>query len=317
MMKRTIIYVFGPRRLGAKYFSNELLDLHEGGWLKIGQTACEKNTDKWICAIERINQEARTGIPEVCQLYDVFEYPWMNSNVDDEIRSLLTDDVYTLESSKLHNKEVEKYEIKAGREFVYGVTRNQVLNAVAKFERNLILQNYEKDHFKELMTLIKNNNAIDEVPLEPNESNDISEIKDSRSDWCNQFWDKVLSGLNGKIKDHINNPKGRPYIFINSKTSSLSYSIGYSVRYNLTIVEVMTSTGETGRDKVDSFIHENNIIASIPGLKLKQGAKNKNKWAWSISDSFDKPEEELVKWFVDNTILFYNTFEPINSQQED
>lgn len=315
-MKRTIVYVFGPRRLASRYFSNDIMDLEEGGWLKIGKTTCEDGKDKWDSAIGRIYQEVRTGIPEVCQLFDVFEYPLMNGNVDDEIRTLLTDDVYILENSKAHNKEVEKYEIKAGREFVYGVKRNQVLNAIAKFERNLILQNYGKGHFDDLMTLIKNN-AVDEVPFEPNENNDTTDVKDSKSDWCNQLWDWVVSELEGKIKEHINNPKGRPYIFINSKNSSLSYSIGYSVRYNLTTVEVLTTNGESGRDKVDSFIRENNILTSIPGLKRKQGAKNKDKWAWSISDSFDKPDDELAKWFVEKILLFYRIFERINMPQED
>ena len=32
-MKRTIIYVFGPKRLGAKYFANEEMTQQEGGWL--------------------------------------------------------------------------------------------------------------------------------------------------------------------------------------------------------------------------------------------------------------------------------------------
>ena len=127
-MKRTLIYVFGPKRLSSHYFSNTELKQEDGGWLKIGQTSeTDDCKDMWDCAMERINQEVRTGIPEVCQLFDVFEYPEMSGNVDDRIRNLLTNDMYCLECSKLHNQSVEKYEIKAGREFVYGVTRSQIL----------------------------------------------------------------------------------------------------------------------------------------------------------------------------------------------
>ena len=65
-MKRTIIYVFGPKRLSPQYFSNTELSQQEGGWLKIGQTSEENdNIDKWKSAMARINQEVRTGIPEV------------------------------------------------------------------------------------------------------------------------------------------------------------------------------------------------------------------------------------------------------------
>lgn len=55
-MKRTIIYVFGPKRLSPQYSSNTELKLQEGGWLKIGQTSEENdNIDKWESAMVRIN----------------------------------------------------------------------------------------------------------------------------------------------------------------------------------------------------------------------------------------------------------------------
>lgn len=38
-MKRTIIYVFGPKRLASLYFSNKELEQKSGGWLKIGLTS--------------------------------------------------------------------------------------------------------------------------------------------------------------------------------------------------------------------------------------------------------------------------------------
>ena len=133
-MKRTIIYVFGPKRLSSHYISNIELNREDGGWLKIGQTSeDDDNKDKLDSAMERINQESRTGIPEVCQLFDVFEYPELSGKVDDRIRNILTNELYSLECSKVHNQGLNKYEIKAGCEFVYGVTRNQLLYAIDKF----------------------------------------------------------------------------------------------------------------------------------------------------------------------------------------
>ena len=75
-MKRTLIYVFGPKRLFSQYFSNAEFKQQDGGWLKIGQTSeTDDSKDKWACAMGRSNQETRTGIPEVCQLFGVCEYP--------------------------------------------------------------------------------------------------------------------------------------------------------------------------------------------------------------------------------------------------
>ena len=316
-MKRTIIYVFGPKRLSPQYSSNTELKLQEGGWLKIGQTSEENdNIDKWKSAMVRINQEVRTGIPEVCQLFEVFEYPDQMGNTDDNIRSLLTDDIYNLECSKVHNQNIEKYEIRAGREFVYGVTRSQVLNAIAKFERNLILDNYGKEGFDNLMQMIKDNNSGDS-PLEINQDIDPSaEIStNKKSEWCDNLWNSVIDKIKSTIGSSISNPKGRPYINFNSpRRKDFFYDCGYSVRYGITTVTISTLNGEDAKTQMDEFIAKNDVLTQLPDLKLKQGTKQKNKWAWLITDTLDKTDDELVNWFADTILKFYSIFENIEGQ---
>lgn len=316
-MKRTIIYVFGPKRLSPQYSSNTELKLQEGGWLKIGQTSEENdNIDKWESAMVRINQEVRTGIPEVCQLFEVFEYPEQTGNTDDAIRSLLTDDIYNLECSKVHNQNIDKYEIRAGREFVYGVTRSQVLNAIAKFERNLILDNYGKEGFDNLMQMIKDNNSGDS-PLEINQDIDPSaEIStNKKSEWCDNLWNSVIDKIKSTIGSSISNPKGRPYINFNSpRRKDFFYDCGYSVRYGITTVTISTLNGEDAKTQMDEFIAKNDVLTQLPDLKLKQGTKQKNKWAWLITDTLDKTDDKLVNWFADTILKFYSIFENIEGQ---
>lgn len=316
-MKRTIIYVFGPKRLTPQYSSNTELKLQEGGWLKIGQTSEENdNIDKWESAMARIYKEARTGIPEVCQLFEVFEYPEQPGRTDDIIRSLLTDDIYNLECSKVHNQNIDKHEIRAGREFVYGVTRSQVLNAIAKFERNLILDNYGKEGFDNLMQMIKDNNSGDS-PLEINQDMDSSaEFSTSKkSEWCDNLWNSVIDKINSTIGSSISNPKGRPYINFNSpRRKDFFYDCGYSVRYGITTVTISTLNGEDAKKQMDEFIAKNDVLTQLPDLKLKQGTKQKNKWAWLITDTLDKTDDELVNWFADTILKFYSIFENIEGQ---
>ena len=316
-MKRTIIYVFGPKRLSPQYSSNTELKLQEGGWLKIGQTSEENdNIDKWESAMARIYNESRTGIPEVCQLFEVFEYPEQPGRTDDIIRSLLTDDIYNLECSKVHNQNIDKYEIRAGREFVYGVTRSQVLNAIAKFERNLILDNYGKEGFDNLMQMIKDNNSGD-LPLEINQDMDSSaEFSTSRkSEWCDNLWNSVIDKIKSTIGSSISNPKGRPYINFNSpRRKDFFYDCGYSVRYGITTVTISTLNGEDAKKQMDKFIAKNDVLTQLPDLKLKQGTKQKNKWAWLITDTLDKTDDELVNWFADTILKFYSIFENIEGQ---
>lgn len=314
-MKRTIIYVFGPKRLSSRYFSNKELNQDDGGWLKIGQTSETDDTkDKWNSAMERINQEVRTGIPEVCQLLDVFEYPELNGKVDDQIRELLTNDLYDLECSKAHNQGLDKYEIKAGREFVYGVTRNQVLNAIANFERNLILERYGKDGFDEFMELIKRNNS-GELPFEPStDTDDTPTADDANSDKtarCNELWASVIAKVKDKVQTTISNPSGRPYINFKSPShSGFFYDCGFSTRYNMVTVAINTLEGAKAKSEMQSFIADNDVLAQIPDLKLKQGAKQENKWAWFVTETLDdKTTEQLATWFADTIVLFYKVFE--------
>lgn len=311
-MKKTVIYVFGPRRLASIYYSNKPMNLGEGGWLKIGQTTnAGAGIDVKDSALNRIRQETHTGIPEICQIFDVFEYPKRAGKTDDIIRKILTDGVYDLENSKLHNAQVniEKYEIKAGEEFVYGVSRKQVLNAIAKFEHSLILQNYGNDDFEDLMQCIKNN--AQNAELEDTASEDYILDSTEGEKWTDNLWRAVQMRLSNDVKTTISIPKGRSYFFISSATfkDTLKYVISYSVRSGLASVGVETYKGEEGKtiieDKMNTVPSENQIKT----LEAKQGVKNKDKWAWSMSDTIEKSFEELVQWYVDTIRSFYQFFE--------
>lgn len=312
-MKRTIIYVFGPKRLASLYFSNKELEQKDGGWLKIGLTSSDDDDkDKRDIAMDRINGEVRTGIPEVCQLFDVFEYPEQQGKTDDKIRNILTDDIYNLECSKAHNKDIEKYEIKAGREFVYGVTRNQVFNAVAKFERDLILCNYGKEGFDALMALIQKNNT-DVSPFENEEEPD-PDASTPKSEFCDKLWDAVVARIRNQVNTTINNAAGRPYINFKSPTQDgFYYDANYSVRYGMANVAIATDKGEDAKQALSQYIADNNIRLQIPNLNLKQGVKNEKKWSWVVSDTLDKSFDELVDWFANNILTFYNEFEKSTS----
>ena len=312
-MKRTLIYVFGPKRLASLYFSNKELEQKDGGWLKIGLTSSDDDDkDKRDVAMGRINQETKTGIPEVCQLFDVFEYPEQQGKTDDKIRNILTDDIYNLECSRVHNKDIEKYEIKAGREFVYGVTRNQVFNAVAKFERDLILENYGKEGFDALMTLIQKNNT-DVSPFENEEEAD-TDASTPKSDFCNKLWDAVVARIKSQVKTTINNAAGRPYINFKSPTQDgFYYDANYSVRYGMANVAIATDKGDDPKQAMNQYIADNDIRSLIPNLNIKQGTRNEKKWSWVVSDTLDKSFDELVDWFANTILAFYNAFEKSES----
>ena len=157
------------------------------------------------------------------------------------------------------------------------------------------------------MELIQKNRA-DEEETTPNIEDNGAMPADAKTEWCDHLWEKVIEKLDLDVK--ITNPQGRPYIYFMSKANKVfSYVLGYSVRYGSTTVSIETYQGEIIRDELNRFIVDNDIISKIPDLKMNQGIKRKEKWAWSVSDTLDKSDDELVDWFVNTLLLFYQSFE--------
>ena len=310
-MKRTIIYVFGPKRLEEAYKNNEFHpgDEKETRWLKIGLTRPDDdNLSPWDAAIERIKLESRTGLSETCVLLDAFEYPDIPGKPDDQIRRLMTDDVYNLANSKANNKLISnKYEIKAGQEFVYGATRNQVMAAIAKFERDLIIDIHSSSPSKlsVLLDMIKRNkeDAIDE-------SEESSSTQEKTKE--DSFYDRLKNALPDDIKRKSNHTPGKPYLTIRSGRSDCDqYFLTISVRRSETRISLETYKGDEARNTVEEFIVDNDIENKLPTLNAaKQGVKNPKKYQWDIYGKYEGDEDTIIKWFVDNITAMFNAFEP-------
>ena len=77
----------------------------------------------------------------------------------------------------------------------------------------------------------------------------------------------------------------------------------------MTSVGVEIFSGEEGKKKMEDYIFDNKIDSTIHNLKIKQGAKRKDKWAWSVSDTIEKSYDDIVDWYVSTILLFYKEFE--------
>ena len=299
-MVRTIVYVFGPKRCHSDYMKGLPIRLEDGNWLKIGETHSQDETsDKLEKAMNRIRLETHTGIPYTCRLYDVFEYPYKN-HTDDAIRKILAEDLFGLDTSKATNKNItDLYEIKAGREYVYGATRNQIKNALAVFERDLLHNHYGKSDFDTIMKYVTRNMAAFDIEDDEENGSGKSPLNG------NVFWPKVMDALPDSIKPTHGDKK--TYIQITSSKPGFKFAAGYRVRINDAFVGIETDGGEKAREKMNDLLKDNNIL----NLEERQGSRNPQKWAWSITTDLDKTEEELQAWFVDNITLIYNLLNPL------
>ena len=315
-MKRTIIYVFGPKRLASEYqngneVSQESTDVTN--WLKIGLTTTEDDSlDKWDAAKNRIDQEARTGIPETCQILDVFEYPFLSGKPDDEVRRLMTEDVYKFANSKANNGLIEnKYEIKAGQEFVYGASRSLVLAAIAKFERNLIIKIYKhsKDKLESLIQMIQSN--MDDAADEPELEGASNKVSPQDTKVFDSFYEKLMVALPGYISEKCNHTPGKNYMTIRTnRPQGKWYYLAFSVKRGTTSVQFETYEGESGKDSIEKYILDNDIYSKLPDLEPVRQGKSGTKFSWDIHGKYIGDENTVITWFVETTKAMYDAFEP-------
>ena len=296
-MRRTIIYVFTPKRLQKDYQGGLLLPDDTSGWVKIGQTSSDDDKeDKWDAAYNRIKQETHTGISEPCVLVEVFEYPELKGNSDDIVRNLLTSEkIFRLSGSHSQNQQVDplQYEIKAGREYVYGVTKHQVLTAIAKFERDLLIDDMNQGQLKTLVDFIKKNH---ETSIEDSDESNISD----KSDRYIQFYEHIVE-YSRNDSNKMTHPNNKNYMYVSSRNPDIkNYTFTISRRYNQAIIAIET-TGEEKMQRIEDFIRENNIRDFIELSFPTPGVKNKNKYSWRIINAFDSFSEfHMAEWFGDN-----------------
>lgn len=315
-MNRKIIYVFGPLRLYEKYMNNEPLVREEGGWLKIGETGSVNDTEnKWDAAHRRVSVEPRTGIPEVSRLYDVFEFPYKNCKVDDLIRNILAEDIYSFETSKQHNRGINGYEIKAGTEFVYGANRSQVFNAIFKYEHGLLMNDYDNiNTFNEVREMVKRNHEDDTLD---NDNTTTQVERNAERNWSDNIFEQIINKLS-----HLNvrfvNPLGKGYAYFRSPNIDkfpykFVYIFGLSTRYNKINAGIETFYGDT-EDAIrtfDNIINKTSIPSKYEVVKT-QGVKRPSKWSWTISDTLNKTDDEIIDWIVTTITELFNEIENTN-----
>lgn len=301
-----LVYVFGPKGSHSDYMKSEPVK-----WIKIGETECVESADKWEAALKRINGISRTGVPEVCTLYDVFKFPNNHKNQDDRVRWYLTDDVYGFKSSASANKQImSSRDIKAGTEFIYDATRKHVLNAIAKYERDLVIEcDNDDEKLKRLVQLIRDNyETIDDDNLKGSKTIMYSSIIPDAS----VFWKEVVDKINQKgLKISICDTS-RNYVHIKSKHGSLKkylYAMSFSEKSQTAMVSFESLNGDEGRKLLRGLAEQCEATSKIKGMEERIGVRNKNKCCWIANDSLTKTKEELVDWFVSMFCAFYEIFE--------
>ena len=125
----------------------------------------------------------------------------------------------------------------------------------------------------------------------------------------------VISKLPSDIQEHVYLPEGKGYFFIRPQSKHLGvkdfkYCITFAHRMSAGCVSVESlNGGEEAKVIIQQYIDSNSGPNFIKEMPAKLGARNKNKWSWTASAPANGFNEELVNWYVDTIVAFWNFFE--------
>ncbi len=129
------------------------------------------------------------------------------------------------------------------------------------------------------------------------------------------LWAAVIERLPNEISVNASTWEGKPYIHIKPQSKHLGvkdfkYCVEYSSKNSRACVNVESlNGGEEAKRTIQEYIDSKDGPKLIKAMVAQQGAKNKNKWFWSVTTSAEKLNEELVVWYVETITAFYDFFE--------
>lgn len=138
-------------------------------------------------------------------------------------------------------------------------------------------------------------------------------IKASEYPWDVMLWEPVKIEVLKRVQTKMSIPKGRPYAWMHHKVNHKKLGTGvlYSVRENKANVFLETYLGDEAKEKIVAAISKLPADHPLRSAEMNQGARNKNKWGWTLSKSIDKSDSGLVKWYADTLIAFFTAAEEI------
>ena len=223
-----------------------------------------------------------------------------------KLRPLTDDEVERLNSTEEFDEEWEKVVFRMCQKETYLSNRvfsvSSLLNKIAEVINN-------DDKLGEIVEATLEMSAVTNIKA----FDTPKKIKSSEYPWDTKLWEPVKAETLKHIKAKISIPKGRAYAGVNlvENHKKMGIFVQYSVRDNSASVTLETFLGEEARDKISAAISQLPADHLLRSAEMSQGSRNKNKWAWSLSNNIDKADSSLVQWYVDTIVAVFTAAEEI------
>ena len=220
-----------------------------------------------------------------------------------KLRPLTEDESDRLDSTDEFNDEWEKIVFRMCQKETYLSNRvfsvSSLLNKIAEIVNN-------DENLGEIieatleMSAVTNLKAFDSP----------KKLKSSEIDWAGKIWIPVKNEIASTLTTKMNIPNGKSYCLIHSCGQNFGYCMTYSVRTNIAAVSFETYGGEEVKQKIEAILEKAPADHIIRQVKMSQGKRNKNKWAWTLEKQIDKFDPAIIDWYKTVFVAFYSFLEP-------
>ena len=134
-------------------------------------------------------------------------------------------------------------------------------------------------------------------------------LKEADVPWAEIIWSPLKEKLSKMSDIKGSKPADRSYTIYKIKSINAQIVPWYRVKTNEAGVALETYGGEEVKTIIDDLLSRTPADSAVGQAELSQGKKNKDKWNWTLINTIDKYDRNIIQWYADTILAFYRAIE--------
>ena len=134
-------------------------------------------------------------------------------------------------------------------------------------------------------------------------------LKEAEVPWAEVIWAPLKEKLSKMSDIKGSKPADRSYTIYKIKSINAQIVPWYRVKSNEAGVALETYGGEEVKTIIDDLLSRAPADSAVRQAELSQGKKNKDKWNWTLINTIDKYDSNIIQWYADTILAFYRAIE--------
>ena len=134
-------------------------------------------------------------------------------------------------------------------------------------------------------------------------------LKEADVPWAEIIWTPLKEKLSKMSDIKGSKPADRSYTIYKIKSINAQIVPWYRVKSNEAGVALETYGGEEVKAIIDDLLSKAPADSVVRQAELSPGKKNKDKWNWTLINTIDKYDSNIIQWYTDTILAFYSAIE--------